>query len=89
MLAGGDIVLEIGDAETGSPLVLAILHHGDGDSGNVGGTHELCDGGFNLCALVGREQGLLRGTDTGSTDRESENEDQQYGFAFSKEQVSK
>jgi hypothetical protein len=35
--------------------MLAILHHGDGDAGNVRGTHELCDGRFNLGALVDRE----------------------------------
>ena len=80
--------LEVGEAEAGGPLILAILHDGDGDAGNVGGTHERCDGGFNLCALVGRKLRLLRGADSGSTDRKAENKEEQCSFALSHARIS-
>ena len=71
----GDIIKEfqhVNEAEAGAPLVLAVLHHGDRDSGNASGTHELCDRCFNQGALLGRELRLLRGADSGGGEQEAE-----------------
>src|ERR1039458_9156619 len=59
VFAGGGVVLGIGQAETGGPLVFSVFDDCDGESGDVGCRHVLGNGGFDLGALNLGELGLL------------------------------
>ena len=59
VFAGRDVVLEIGESESLSPLVFPVLDDGDREAGDMRRGHELGDRGFDLSSLFGSESGIL------------------------------
>ena len=54
VLAGGDVVLKVGETEAGGPLILGVLHHRDGDAGNMGGLINFATAA-SICARLSSE----------------------------------
>jgi hypothetical protein len=59
VFAGGDVVLKIGESESLSPLVFTVFDDGDREAGDMRGSHESGNGGFDLGALLGSEFRIL------------------------------
>src|SRR3954465_13182499 len=71
----GNIVLEVGETESGGPFHLTVFDDGDGESRNMGGRHEPGDSGLDLSTFLGRERVLLGGAQIGENSAEqSENQ---------------
>lgn len=60
VFTGRDVVFKIGESESLSPLVFAVLDDGHREARDMGGSHELEDSCFDLGALFGSEFGILR-----------------------------
>jgi hypothetical protein len=59
VFAGRNVVLKIGEAKALGPFVLSVFDHGHRQNGDMGRSHELGDGGIDLCEFAGRKFAIL------------------------------
>jgi hypothetical protein len=73
VFAGRNVVLKIGEAETLGPLVLSVFNCGHRETGDMGRSHELGNGGIDLCEFAVRKFAILSLANSG-TQRNQEGE---------------